>query len=463
MRLKPKNILINLVKLTIAVVGLWFVVWPPWKDEPVMTWDDRITIPAGQAINATTFLDPVNVKILEGRTYAPMPENIWVRFPSRPLRVRINDNITLRAPLTDARIGWPPDHLDLEIPLGDFDLVDPKAAVPEPKVQVGLKHLVSQSNKALLFVAWLLLVVPFFIGAWRWQKLLEPQGIHLPFSKCVALTFVGQFYSTFLPGTTSGDLVKIGYTSKVTGSMTKSAVTVLFDRVIGLVALFVIAFIAAAVQAPGNATMRYIALLLGAGLLAIAIGTFCYFSHRVRRLVGLERLATTAEASAEPASTFERIRRKIARPLRDADQTLHRYRGHVGVLVFAFGISLVTQMVIPIAGWIAGVALGMDAHALTYMAFVPMAALAASLPIAPPQGFGVTEWILLYFFHTCGTATAGQTFALAQVLRFLPVVWNLLGAYWVARGDYSRHQPTAADAHAALEVSGLSVIQAPPG
>jgi glycosyltransferase 2 family protein len=462
MRLNPKKLLINLIKLTIAVVGLWFVVWPPWKDEPVMTWDDRITIQPGKEINSIQFIDPTNVKWLADRK-AEHAGCVVVQLPTHRVHVRIADTSDRRVRLADPPIRWTPEQFIRDVPLAYFELVDPKAAIPEPKVQVGLKHLITQSNKALLFVAWLLLVVPFFIAAWRWQKLMEPQGIHLPFAKCLALTFVGQFYSTFLPGTTSGDLVKIGYTSKVTGSMTKSAVTVLFDRVIGLIALFVIAFIAAAVQAPGNPTMRYIAMLLGAGLLAVAVGTFCYFSRRVRRLIGLERTAATPENQPEPTSTFDRIRRKIAKPLLDADQTLHRYRGHVGVLVFAFSISLLTQILIPIAGWMAGMALGMKAGGLTYMAFIPLAALAAALPIAPPQGFGVTEWILLYFFHTCGTATAGQTFALAQVLRFLPVLWNLAGAYWVARGDYSRHQPTPADAHAALEASGLSVTQAPPG
>ena len=75
-----------------------------------------------------------------------------------------------------------------------------------------------------------------------------------------------------------------------------------------------------------------------------------------------------------------------------------------------------------------------------YLAYVPIAVLAASLPISPPQGFGVMDYILYHFFVERGTARAGQAVALAQSVRFLPILWNLMGAYWVITGRYSRHQ-----------------------
>ena len=106
----------------------------------------------------------------------------------------------------------------------------------EPKVQIGLRDLLKTANPWWLVASWSLLVIPFLVSAWRWRRLMQPQGIFLPFSKCLALTFVGQFYSTFLPGITGGDLVKIIYTSRVIGSKTKSTVTILLDRVIGLIA-----------------------------------------------------------------------------------------------------------------------------------------------------------------------------------------------------------------------------------
>jgi len=444
--LKPKKLLLNFIKLAIAIVGLWVVIWPPWKDEPVMTWDDRVTLAAGTEINSVRFLDPVNVKVRD-EDQALQPGNWVVRFPARPLHVQVAEGPERRVALTDPAVGWRPEQLVRELPPTRFDLVDAQAAVPEPKVQIGLKHLIVHSNKPLLAGAWILLVIPFFITAWRWRKLMEPQGIRMAFSKCLALSFVGQFYSTFLPGITGGDLVKIIYTARITGSKTKSTITILLDRVLGLMGLLAVAFVAALTQAGANATMRNVALLLGAVLAGVVLGAMVYFSRRLRTWVGLDRAAASLAAPLpQDASRLERWRRKIAVPLVQADETLHLYRGHLGVLAAAFLVSVVTQVVLPVSAWMAGMAFGMQAGVGTYMVYVPLAILAASVPISPPQGFGVMEWVLFHFFHNRGTASASQTFALAQAIRFLPILWNLLGAYWVVRGDYSRQGATAATA-----------------
>ena len=99
----------------------------------------------------------------------------------------------------------------------------------------------------------MLLVTPFFVTAIRWRNLMRPQGIEMPLGKSLQLTFVGQFYSIILPGITGGDLVKIVYAARLTGSKTKSFITVVLDRVIGLIALMTIAGVAAGVQLAINA------------------------------------------------------------------------------------------------------------------------------------------------------------------------------------------------------------------
>ena len=96
-------------------------------------------------------------------------------------------------------------------------------------------------------------------------------------------------------------------------------------------------------------------------------------------------------------------------------------------------------------------ALGMNAPITYYMAYVPLAVLAASMPISPPQGLGFLEWVLDHFFVGRGTATASQAFALTQAVRFLPLLWNLCGAYWVVTGKYSRTQELQAAAEPTIQ------------
>ncbi len=133
------------------------------------------------------------------------------------------------------------------------------------------------------------------------------------------------------------------------------------------------------------------------------------------------------------------------------DEVLHTYRGHFGLLAWAYLISLPSQLTLPLSAWLSGLAFGMTPNVGYYLAYVPVAVLAASLPISPPQGFGFMDYILFHFFVERGAATAGQAIALAQSIRFLPIIWNLMGGYWVVTGSYSRHQ--AKEEEAALNAT----------
>ena len=450
MRASVKIWALRLVKIAIAVIGLWWVIsHTPWNN--VATLDNAAMGKLNVSLRGIEPLEPIEVTVLEKPVSPGAPDStLPVRFSKKPAKVRIDGKETL-APVRFQRTDGTMTR-EIDLPKGYFIAIDNAA---EPKIQVGLKNLLRNANPYMLLASWAVLCIPFVITAWRWKKLMEPQGIYLPYSKCLALTFVGQFYSTFLPGITGGDLVKIIYTAKVTGSKTKSTITILLDRVLGLVALLVIAGISAAIQAPGNPTMRNVALLIGAVLAGLVVGTMVYFSRRIRRALGIERLTENArERLATRAAARERgetvadeelyaskaakIRKRLAEVVVQFDETLHVYRHHVGILALAFGVSLVTQLVMPLSAWMAGVAFGMTTPLGHYMAYVPLAILAASVPIAPPQGFGVTEYILYHFFHERGVETASRTFALAQAMRFLPLVWNLVGAYWVVTGSYSR-------------------------
>ena len=263
---------------------------------------------------------------------------------------------------------------------------------------------------------------------------MQPQGMHLPLSKCLQLTFVGQFYSIMLPGITGGDLVKIVYTARLTGSKTKSIVTILLDRVIGLIALMVIAGVSASMlllknrhdggSALTDDTLRNVVLLIAGILLCMALFALVYFSRRLRNVTGLQRLI---DHSHMPDF------------IKHADEVLHTYRSHFGLLGWAFAISIVSQLTLPVSAWLSGMAFGVHMNVGYHLSYVPVAIIAVSLP-SLPQGVGVLDGLIVHFLANRGMATASQAFAIAQAIRFLPILWNFVGAYWVVTGKFSRHQ-----------------------
>jgi len=78
-------------------------------------------------------------------------------------------------------------------------------------------------------------------AATRWHILLKVQGIHLTAPRVAGLFLIGMFYNQFLPGGTGGDIVKTYLLWKETPDKKPGALlAVLFDRMIGLMALIVI-------------------------------------------------------------------------------------------------------------------------------------------------------------------------------------------------------------------------------
>ncbi len=413
-----RKLLFTAVKILIAVAGLWYVIIH-------ISWTDRAVLPAGMQLRNTTLTQPAVLPIARWRHAMPM-----VVFRHQRISVRLPSGRTLRGYADRSPLYFPPT---LPIPLKFM------AAHGHPvQIRRGLRYLLVHARPWPLLGAFLLLGLPFILTAWRWRMLMGVQGMHLTYRRCLELTFVGQFYSTFLPGTTSGDVVKIIYTGRVTGQKTRSAVTVLLDRMIGLIGLVLVGGIAAALQlalmhsgagaAQSDPVLRNVLILTGGILAAAAVGSAVYLSDRMRRATGLEWLLDKL-----PLPEF----------VKHADRTLRAYRGHMGTIAAGLLISGLSQAVLPLAGFLAGRAFGMHAPLGCFMAYIPIAALAASLPIVPPQGIGVMDAILLHFFVTRGVDTASQAFALAQAIRFLPICWNMLGAYWVVRGRYGR--PHAAD------------------
>src|SRR5205814_8369432 len=77
-------------------------------------------------------------------------------------------------------------------------------------------------------------------AAFRWQILLRVQKIRLSFPRITGLFFIGMFYNQFLPGGTGGDIIKSYFLLKETERKAGALLAVIFDRLIGLVALVTI-------------------------------------------------------------------------------------------------------------------------------------------------------------------------------------------------------------------------------
>jgi uncharacterized protein (TIRG00374 family) len=94
-----------------------------------------------------------------------------------------------------------------------------------------------------LLAAFGLMLPPFAVVSYRFQILLRSQGVDVSFREALRWTMIGSFFDLAMPSSNGGDIIKAGYVVKHVGQgmRTRAVMAVLFDRVLGLLGLFLLA------------------------------------------------------------------------------------------------------------------------------------------------------------------------------------------------------------------------------
>ena len=79
------------------------------------------------------------------------------------------------------------------------------------------------------------------VSAWRWRLLLRVQTIDVSLGTLTKSFLVATFFNNFLPSNIGGDVVRVADTAPFAGSKTLATTVVLIDRILGLIALLVLA------------------------------------------------------------------------------------------------------------------------------------------------------------------------------------------------------------------------------
>src|SRR5690606_22836262 len=78
------------------------------------------------------------------------------------------------------------------------------------------------------------------LSAGRWKLLLEAQGANIPLFPAIRLTFIGCMFSTIIPGTVGGDVLKLFYLRSYYDDAAAGIVSLAADRITGLLALLLL-------------------------------------------------------------------------------------------------------------------------------------------------------------------------------------------------------------------------------
>lgn len=96
-------------------------------------------------------------------------------------------------------------------------------------------------NKIEFFIFVVILIsTTYFIGSLRWWLILRSLNYNINFKEIIQITYIGAFFNNVLFGAYGGDLVKGYYIYKYTNNSYRSTFTILLDRGIGFIGLFII-------------------------------------------------------------------------------------------------------------------------------------------------------------------------------------------------------------------------------
>jgi len=278
------------------------------------------------------------------------------------------------------------------------------------------KGLISVQATERAFVHWerMALAVAALLGSLvlsvlRWHFLLRGRGIHLRLSRTFALAMIGNFFNLALPGAISGDFVKAFYVAKERpGRREDVFASILFDRVVGLSGLVLLASVALLVE--GDAILgAKVVSGLQAVILTAAVVVVIFFGYLflVREhhdvLLGLLRsLEGRVPGVASVVGLYVAIR---------------RYRDQPAAIVWAIAVSVAIHCLI--CSMFLNLWRALEPGSLTILAIlvvVPVGLLVTTIPIAP-AGLGTGHAAFGWLFLLLGSRMGANVFSLAVILQ----------------------------------------------
>lgn len=268
-----------------------------------------------------------------------------------------------------------------------------------------------------------------FLSALRWRGLARVVGFRASVGRYTGIFFIGSFFNLVLPTSVGGDVVRVWYLSGVrskraTGRTTLAAITVLMDRVSGLVMLVALACVAtyfSPVKLPTWVTVAVFvaALGTGAGVGFLVLGGIL--------------------AGAVLRRVPRRLKPLLLRLLRAARLYLRHPRTLLASALFSIAIQALNVLVV----WCIGLGLGLDVPLVCYGVCVPLATLLTLLPISL-NGMGLREAGYALLLSPLGVPEATAV-ALAFLLFLALLMTSLVGLGCYTLGRFPRYVPAATE------------------
>lgn len=242
----------------------------------------------------------------------------------------------------------------------------------------------------------------------RWRALLRAVDHPQPAAELFRLILVGLFFNNFLPSSVGGDVVRVLGLARCGVSRAVAAATVLGDRVVGILALAILASVGGILGPrfwPGEGPWGAGAVFAGVTiLLVLAFGNPAVLG-RLARLRGLPKT----------------IARRAQRLLDSLALLAGRTRGVAAAVTLSLGLAACSA----VFHWSVARSVDIQVPLMAYFVIIPTVMLFAALPITL-NGLGIRELGLVGFLGAQGVPESNAT-VFALLAFALPLVFAAAG------------------------------------
>ncbi|MES2528022.1 MAG: lysylphosphatidylglycerol synthase transmembrane domain-containing protein [Bdellovibrionota bacterium] len=270
-------------------------------------------------------------------------------------------------------------------------------------------------NPMGVLISVLLAMTNIWIISVRWRGILEARNsVHIPLLGLVRANWIGQFFSSVLPGSVTGDLIKIIYIQEYDKNLSKKFVfaTILIDRVMGLCGLILLVGMTSVLfqdhiieNAPATKPLLMFNYALSAAVL-VGMAIFVFFDQFVHKIFALgEKILFPKiwQKFGDLWNDLVSIKKQMLKAL-----CLSLVVQFTGVLIFW---SLIYPFVVGKMDFVQA------------LAFIPLGLMTLALPIAP-SGLGVGHAIFQKLFEFSGINNGASLF---NLFFFITLLVNIAG------------------------------------
>lgn len=260
------------------------------------------------------------------------------------------------------------------------------------------------------------IIGPVLLGTLRWWLLIRGASLDCSYLRAMRLQLTGFFFNTAMPGAVGGDIVKAIYIMRDQPNRTRKTpamLTVLLDRIVGLMGLFIMGIVAALasyekLSSHPTTNQLLIGLWTVAGLSAIFLA-IVFVSHGDGK---------------DPFIKILSYKMPGFRTIRGVYEAIRAYRDRPMVIVSTIAISVLVQFIFMVfMGFIGRVLYGASFDATLLAPIFPFGTLVTAIPLAP-GGLGVGHAAFDRLFALVGLPGGANVFNIYVVSQLL---LNLLG------------------------------------